>query len=358
METQASHHQAHSFSTMAQYAHLSIPDPEWAEFSTRLPPVKPLTSIQATREEAKVAFRDVINQDPIRVDPYIIKVIETNIPVENGEIRVKAYVPCKKENEAENFPLMVWMYGGGFVLGIIEHDEPLLCNIALNSRITCVCGDYRKAPENPFPAAVDDSCAILKWALNNASELSVDTRKGVIVGGASAGGNIAAVLAHRALKDQQLKDIVTGQLLVIPTVVSPHAHPDKFKSELLSVNNDPDKYVLTKDAIRTVAYLYHGEDNASHPDVSPLLAESFEGLAPAYFQICGLDPYRDEAFLYERLLEEAGVPTKVDVYPGLPHGFHIVFPSLKTAAKQKTDFIEGLDWLLKRKVVGKNSQDQ
>lgn len=59
---------------------------------------------------------------------------------------------------------------------------------------------------------------------------------------------------------------------------------------------------------------YHGEDNASNPDVSPLLAESLEGLPPAYIQICGLDPFRDEAFLYERLLKEAGVRTKVDMY--------------------------------------------
>lgn len=193
---------------MAQYAHLSIPDPEWAEFSAHLPPVKPVISVQIFREQAKAAYGTIINENPIHIgtpyclklssihantcssgpslDSNILNILETKIPVKNGEIRVKAYIPHKRDNEAQGFPLMVWMFGGGmyaivkiippffpvskvattgFVLGTIENDEPLLCNLAINSRTTCVCGDYRKAPEHPFPAAADDSFAVLKWVI-------------------------------------------------------------------------------------------------------------------------------------------------------------------------------------------------
>ncbi|GJJ13731.1 hypothetical protein Clacol_007987 [Clathrus columnatus] len=238
-----------------------------------------------------------------------LKVIEKIIQVENGEIRVRAYIPDPQENEVDGFPLLVWMFGGGFVLGSIDSDDSLLRTLAVNSRIVCVADDYRRAPEHPFPAA----------ALNNASEVSVNISKGIIVGGISSGGNLAAVLAHKSLKDPELKGKVTGQLLVIPKLIAPQAMSGKvsmenrYKSELLSFDKDEDPYFLTKSQSITFSEAYHGGLQANNPEVSPILSDSFEGLPPAYIQISGLDILRDEAFLYERLLKEAEVPTRVDV---------------------------------------------
>ncbi|GJJ13699.1 hypothetical protein Clacol_007955 [Clathrus columnatus] len=354
---------------MAQYAHLSDPDPEWAAVSANLPLATPLVSFQTLREEV-AAFRAKLDLKTKKVTDGL-KVVERMIQVENGEIRARAYIPDSQEDNS-GFPLMVWMFGGGFVIGSIDDDDAFLRNLAVNSKIVCVGGDYRKAPEHPFPAAVNDSYASLKWALNNSSEFSIDASKGVIVGGVSAGGNLAAVLAHKSSKDPELGGRVTGQLLVMPVIIAPQAYPDKFKSELLSLDKDEDKYMLTKSEhiqctgktmiFRSIyQYIteyyfieaYHCNIHAINPDVSPILAESFEGLPPAYIQIAGLDILRDEAFLYERLLKEAGVLTKVDVfgerYAGLPHGFHVDFKDLEETKRQERDFVDGLDWLLNRK---------
>ncbi|TFY78748.1 hypothetical protein EWM64_g5268 [Hericium alpestre] len=86
--------------------------------------------------------------------------------------------------------------------------------------------------------------------------------------------------------------------------------------------------------------------SASSAEFSPLLAASHTGLPPATVYICGLDPLRDEGLLYERVLREAGVKTKLYVYPGLPHGFHVVLPQMKAAAKYNADVDEGIKWLL------------
>ncbi|GJJ13701.1 hypothetical protein Clacol_007957 [Clathrus columnatus] len=346
---------------MAQYAHLSIPDPEWATVSATLPVAKPFVSIQAFLEEMAVIMA-MRNSGPENKGPTEgLKVIETTVQVENGDIRVKAFIPDPQENEVDGFPLLIWMFGGGFVIGSIDDNDGFLRNLSVNSRIVCVAGDYRKAPEHPFPAAINDSYASLKWALSHSFELSVNVSKGLIIAGVSSGGNIAAVLTQRSLKDPELKGKVTGQLLLIPTLIAHNAYPEKYKSELLSFDKDEDKYILTKNyAIAcsgkkqvlshyTLHEMYHGGLQGTNPEVSPLLSESFEGLPPTYIQICGLDLLRDEAFLYEKLLKEAGVPTKVDVYPGLPHGFYASFPHFKASKKQKEDFVNGLDWALGRR---------
>ncbi|GJJ13734.1 hypothetical protein Clacol_007990 [Clathrus columnatus] len=339
---------------MSQYVHLSNPDPEWAAVSAHIPIAKPIVSIEAYREEIMAArARRKANTVPEQSATEGLKVIEKTIQVENGEIRVRAYIPDAQDHETDGFPLILWTFGGGesisgFVLGSIDDEDVLLRNLSVNSRIVCATGDYRKAPEHPFPAAVNDTCATLKWALNNSSDFSINISKGFIVGGVSAGGNLAAVLAQRGLKDPDLKGKITGQLLVMPTVVSPHAYPEKFKSELLSFDKDENNKMLPKGHCEKFLEAYHGSNNAPNLEVSPLLAESFEGLPPAYIQVCGVDLLRDEAFLYERLLREAGVSTKLDVYPGLPHGFHIIFKDFKATKKQREDFVKGLDWLLHR----------
>ncbi|GJJ13723.1 hypothetical protein Clacol_007979 [Clathrus columnatus] len=333
---------------MAQYSHLSKPDPEWAAISTTFPVAGPIVSIQAFRDQSAAIMTKLNALPENKGATEGLKVIEKIIQVEDGEIRVRAYIPDPQENEVNGFPLLVWMFGGGFVLGSIDSDDPLLRNLAVNSRIVCVAGDYRKAPEHPFPAAVNDSYASLKWAFSNASELSVNISKGVIVGGVSAGGNLAAVLAHKSLKDPELNGKLTGQLLVIPTLIAPQAMSGKYKSELLSFDKDEDPYFLTKSQSITFSEAYHGGLQANNPEVSPILSDSFEGLPPAYIQISGLDILRDEAFLYERLLKEAGVPTRVDVYPGLPHGFHMAFSHFKETKRQKEEFKNGLNWLLGR----------
>jgi acetyl esterase/lipase len=204
--------------------------------------------------------------------------------------------------------------------------------------------------EHPFPVGPNDAWDALQWTATNfltSPHLigAAPREKGFLVGGTSAGGNFAAVVAHLA-KDAKLDPPLTGQYLSIPAVLPPSVVPEKHKSKYLSAEQNTEAPILSK-SIRDVFL------GAYHPDMSSELFVPFnhpsghDGLPPAYFQICGLDPLRDEALIYEEVLRtECGVKTRLDIYPGLPHGFWAFFPMLSSSKKLKKDTIKGVAWLL------------
>lgn len=214
-------------------------------------------------------------------------------------------------------------------------------------QIVIVNVDYRLVPEHKWPVSLNDAYAGLVWVTRNSSGLSTSLSKGFIIGGMSSGANLAAILAHRARDDPQFSDNpLSGQILCIPLVVHPDAYPEQYRDQLLSLEQHRDAPVLSKKGL----YKWYEEYGVIPNDLecSPLLYPSHENLPPAYLQVCWLDPLRDEGFLYEKLLKEAGVETKLDFYPGVPHGFHIVWPDIPQAVKYEEDLINGLAWLLHR----------
>lgn len=182
----------------------------------------------------------------------------------------------------------------------------------------------RLAPEFKFPIGVHDCYDALKWALRNSSSLGATPSQGVIVGGASAGGNISAVLALLA-RDEGLEPPITGQYLCVPAVLPDTNVPahltQLYESRTKNVDDPILKYDATKPSPRNE--LYAPEMNSplwdpyNHPD-------GHTGAAKAYFQVGGLDPLRDEAVLYDRKLREAGVMTRFDLYGGYGHMFWTV----------------------------------
>jgi acetyl esterase/lipase len=188
----------------------------------------------------------------------------------------------------------------------------------------------------------------LKWAVANVDALSVSLKKGFILGGCSAGGTLSAGLSIRVRDDPFFSDTpVTGQYLAAPLLAHVDAH-SQFPNELLSLEQNKDAPYLTKKLMIWTFETIGPKD----PEMSPVLASSHANLPPTFFQICGLDPLRDDGFLYERLLREAGCKTYVKVYPGLPHVFHANYPTLKSSEQYQSDVRTGLHWLLNG---GKNS---
>ncbi|KAL0578339.1 hypothetical protein V5O48_003653 [Marasmius crinis-equi] len=176
---------------------------------------------------------------------------------------------------------------------------------------------------------------------------SADLSKGFLVGGVSAGGNLAAVLAHLARDDPEFNDTpLTGHFLEHPSLIRAGAYPEQFKSSLLSAERNIDDPILTPATRKALGDAYNPVP--TDPKASPLLFPSHKGLPAAYLQICGMDPVRDEAFLYEKILKAEGVPTKFDIYPGLPHGFVGVAPQITQGKKYIQDFGLGVGWLLKQ----------
>ncbi|KAF8583028.1 alpha/beta-hydrolase [Ramaria rubella] len=275
-----------------------------------------------------------------------VRVTEVSIPVQGASIKVRTYVP--ESGDDESFPVLVWYHSGGFKLGDLEFDDAFLRLICKTNRVSVVNVDYRLAPEHPFPIPLEDAYDALRWATANASSFSGDVRKGLLVGGPSAGGNLTAVVALRARDDPELKGKLTGQILQIPMICSPPAYPEKWKSELLSMDQNKDAPLLTRDEM-TAYYADYNPPDFTSPDVAPLLAQNHRGLPPAYFQVCGLDPLRDEALLYEKILRESGVSTKIECYPGLPHYFWGYIPSLSCSERLREDTLAGVKWLIEKK---------
>ncbi|KAK1092797.1 hypothetical protein LTR48_003609 [Friedmanniomyces endolithicus] len=255
--------------------------------------------------------------------PELVKESLHQVAIRNGSsIRVKVYVPVK--HSPESSPLIVMMHEGGWMMGDLT-DEDLNCRMfARDLGAVCVNIEYRLAPEHHFPQGVNDCWDVVQWCARNAipssNILPADPKVGFIVGGASAGGNLAAVMCQLS-RDEGLIPPLTGQYLCVPALLWWDVVPEKWMAEYKS---------RTDSIFDPVLKLREGKDQtteslkADHGSslFCPLLHRNLRGLAPAYFQLAGLDPLRDEGLLYERVLrEESGVLTRLEVYEGYGHMF-------------------------------------
>jgi acetyl esterase len=220
---------------------------------------------------------------------------------------------------------LVFFHGGGWVVCDLETHDPLCRTLAARSGCTIVAVDYRRAPEHRFPAAVDDAWTATRWVAAHAEELGCDPAR-IGVGGDSAGGNLAAVVARRA-RDRGLP--LAFQLLAYP--VTDH------RFDTASYDALAEGYGLTRETMRWYwdQYLARAEDG-DDPDASPLRADDLRGVAPALVLVAGYDPLCDEGVAYAERLADAGVPTRLVRYEGLIHGF-IRMPGVIDAAGAALD---------------------
>jgi acetyl esterase len=219
----------------------------------------------------------------------------------DGDIPVRVYRP-----DGDPAGVLVFFHGGGWVIGDLDsHDGPCRA-LAAGAGCVVVSVDYRRAPEDPSPAAADDAWAALRWVADNAAELGGDPSR-LAVGGDSAGGHLAAITAMRA-RDEGLA--LRHQLLVYPVT-------DLAAAGGSRVSNG-EGYFLTQDTMTWFQDSYlQGQDPAL---VSPLHLDP-AGTAPAHVLTAGFDPLRDEGEAYAEKLAAAGVPVVDDRYPTLIHGF-------------------------------------
>ncbi|KAJ7244632.1 alpha/beta-hydrolase [Mycena haematopus] len=324
---------------MSQYSHLSEPDPELPDIPPNTGPL-PEDYVPSMRQLAANMRADatLLPND----STYTVK--NHKIAVDGGEIGIRTISPTPVADEGPEYPVLVYFHGGGWAIGDLDMDDFNLRILSVELRLAIVNVDYRLAPENPFPAGINDCYTAVKWTVDNCKAIRGSLNKGFIVGGMSAGGNLAAAVTHRSLKDPFFKkNSITGHVLQIPALVHPAAYLPEYATELLSYNQNKDAPILSKAVIEVFYRCLNGPP--TDLDVSPLLADH-AGLPPSYIQVCGLDPLRDEGLLYERLLREHGVRTKLDIYPGVPHGFHMFFHTMAATKKWEADLRAGLKWIL------------
>lgn len=210
----------------------------------------------------------------------------------------------------ETAPVFFDLHGGGFILGSADMDETM--NVIFNQRVGCkiISIDYAKAPEFPYPAAVDQIYAVVSHVIENAEKYAVD-RERMAIGGHSAGGNLSTVTCMKAKKAGKFQFVC--QVLDYPPLdlgTSPFEKPQ------------PEGCIPPKTAMIFDA-CYVDPSQVKDPYVSPVYAtqEDLEGLPPALFILAGRDSLHDEGVKYRDMLKAAGVVTECFDYPDAAHGF-------------------------------------
>jgi acetyl esterase len=254
-------------------------------------------------------------------DVPIGKVSNLAIPGPAGDIPARVYTPVAAGGEP--LPTLVFFHGGGFVIGSVETHDGLTRMLANDSACRVISVDYRMAPEHKFPAAVEDAFAAVAWIEKHAAELGVDANR-LAVGGDSAGGNLAAVVAHMARDAGAPK--LAFQLLLFPVT--------EIDADTVSRREFAEGYFLEGQTLEWFFDHYLGADaDRSDPKASPLLSAKFSSLPPAYIMVAGFDPLHDEGVAYAEKLRDAGVSATLDDYPEMVHDFIYLQAVLPQAAE-------------------------
>ena len=250
--------------------------------------------------------RHITQPDP----PAVAELRELQAEGLRGPIPLRLYRPAGS-SAAQQLPVLVYYHGGGWTIGDLDTHDTLCRELSNLSGCAVVAVDYRMGPEHRFPAAVDDVLAATRWVRREAASLGVDATR-LAVGGDSAGGNLAAVVAIAARDAGDLP--IAFQLLIYPATDMRCVHPSHV--------TNGQGYLLTRDTIR----YFHDHyiiDETQDLDwrASPLLREDLAGLPPALVLTAGYDPLRDEGLDYARALTEAGNRAVHVCFDRQIHGF-------------------------------------
>ncbi|MFN0160159.1 MAG: alpha/beta hydrolase [Burkholderiales bacterium] len=258
--------------------------------------------------EARRMYRDRRAYTQPEAPPARVR--DLGCPGPEGEVPLRLFRPQSVAEDAV-LPVMVYFHGGGWVIGDLDTHDVLCRQLANAAGIAVVSVDYRMGPEHRFPGAVDDCLAATYWVRRNAATLKVDAAR-LAVGGDSAGGNLAAVVALLARDAGDLP--VVYQLLIYPATDMRRGQP--------SHTTNGQGYLLTSD---TMQYFHdHYIDDVQHdidPRASPLLASDHARLPPALVLTAGFDPLRDEGMEYATKLTAAGSQAMYVCFERQIHGF-------------------------------------
>ncbi|MDQ2887950.1 MAG: alpha/beta hydrolase [Chloroflexota bacterium] len=280
----------------------------------------------------RTSLKEMYTQMPVPDFPEI-SVSEHSVPGPQGApaVRVLVYQPIKRSTP---LPAVLWIHGGGYVLGSADQEDLQMKSLVSTVGCVAVAVDYRLAPETPHPGPVEDCYAALTWLHAHAEEPGVDTTR-IAIGGASAGGGLAAGLA--LLTRDRGEVPLAFQFLIYPmlddrTALATEPHP--YTGE----------YIWTPEANRFGWTSLLGQEPGG-PGVSPYAAaaraDHLEGLPSTFISVGSLDLFLEEDMEYARRLMRAGVPTELHVYPGAFHGFNMA-AGAKVSQTFTRDYLDAL----------------
>jgi acetyl esterase len=272
---------------------------------------------QLTAEENRAGFGPV--RELIGPGPFVASVRDVLIPGQAGNIPARVYEPGP-----DSPATVVYYHGGGWVIGSVDDWDAVCRALAVASGCTLVSVDYRLAPEHVFPAAADDAYDAFAWARSQ-----IGAGRPMVVAGDSAGGNLAAVTAQRALHNGGLSPVL--QVLIYPVVdcdLDRKSYHEYGGTDFIV--NRPDMEWF---------WNQYAPDEATrrNPYASPMRAPSLAGLPPAYVVTAEHDPLRDEGFAYVERLSAAGVPVNHRHYGSQIHGFYTMVNVMDDADRAVAD---------------------
>ncbi len=279
-------------------------EPEIAAFVRHYEESSPLSDAEA-RDPA--AFRARYRRVVAEIEsprPAGVGVEDAAVAANGLDIPVRAY----RVSESPGQRCCLFFHGGGWMLGDLDTHDAWAADLAVAAGATVIAVDYRLGPEQPYPAALDDCWAVLREVAGDPGRWGIDPAR-IAVTGDSAGGNLAAALALRA-RDAGGPQLA-GQVLVYPAL--------HYGEPLPSWEENRDAPILTLESLHACwrAYLRRQTPDAG---AAPLLAERFDGLAPAWIVTAEHDPLRDDGLVYAERLRQAGVAVALFDVPGLVHG--------------------------------------
>ncbi|WP_431929383.1 alpha/beta hydrolase [Nonomuraea jabiensis] len=301
-------------------------DPEIRAFLERTP--LPTFDMANLTPEELPGHRAQINAFLAAAAPADTDVVieDRHVPGPDGapDVRVRIYRPA---GGGEGLPGLYWIHGGGMIIGTPEIDDAMMIGYVEELGCVAVSVDYRLAPENPHPAPVEDCYAGLVWTAKAAGELGIDPAR-IVVGGASAGGGLAAATVLLA-RDRGGPD-VAFQLLVCPMLDDRNITPSSHEfTEAVVWDRSANLFgwtALLGDRI--------GTDDVP-PYAAPARATDLAGLPPAFIDVGELEVFRDEDVDYALRLSQAGVSTELHLYPGAFHGFDGMVPDAELSKRAR-----------------------
>jgi acetyl esterase len=249
-----------------------------------------------------------------------------SIPAFDGTpLPARLYAPSR-----ERLPVMLYLHGGGFVIGNLETHDSLCRQLALKSGAAVVALDYRLAPEHRFPVAVDDAWSAMRWLGQHAGSIGLDASR-VAVGGDSAGGTLAAVCAIHA---RDIEFPLRAQVLITPGTAA--------STDTDSQRRFASGYLLEADGIAWFFDRYIAPALREDWRFAPLSADDVDGVAPACVVLAECDPLVDEGVAYADKLRAAGVPVTLELYRGVTHDFIKMGRALPEASAAQSAIAEAL----------------
>lgn len=291
-------------------------DPELLPFKERGAVFDIWDDIPAGRKLIESALAEMLAPYPVRIDVPFEDIVLDGSDNPSG-LKVRLYRPVNCESSA---PVMLWLHGGGYIMGSLDMDVGFLQHLANAVACVIVSVDYRLAPEHPFPSALDDAYHALRWLHQNAVQLDIDSQR-IAISGISGGGGLAAGLGLYARDKAEMP--VAFQLLLCPMIDDRNSTP----SSLLPFSG----MAWDRRGNTNAWAAYLGREPNSDPIAAPVSeyaaaarVRNAAGLPPSFISVGSVDLFRDENIDYARKLLEAGVPTNLHVYAGGFHAFECI----------------------------------